>query len=54
LEFRDDVLEGQSDQAHKWLERALASVREQWEPVTTAGNLSYIHEARLARGQDNR
>lgn len=46
-----DVLDGRPDDARKWLDRALAGVREPWEAGTTAGNLTYIHDARRARGQ---
>ena len=30
---------------------AIASVREKWEPKTTANNLSLIHDARVGRGE---
>jgi tetratricopeptide (TPR) repeat protein len=47
-----DVLGGRPDEARGWLDRALAKVREKWEPETTAGNLRDIRTARLARGKD--
>jgi tetratricopeptide (TPR) repeat protein len=34
------------------LARALAAVREPWEPQTTANNLGFIRDARAARGAD--
>jgi len=44
------VLEGQPEEANKCLSDALSSVREPWEPATTAANLQFIHESRAARG----
>jgi hypothetical protein len=39
-------------QANEWLGKALAAVREAWEPETTARNLSLILNARHGRGED--
>jgi hypothetical protein len=39
-------------QANKWLGKALAAVREAWEPETTARNLGLIRNARHRRGED--
>jgi tetratricopeptide (TPR) repeat protein len=45
------VLEGDETAARKLLADALASVREPWEPETTANNLSMIRTARIKRGR---
>ena len=45
------VLEGNQDTASQALSDALASVRETWEPETTARNVRLIREARQARGE---
>jgi tetratricopeptide (TPR) repeat protein len=44
------VLEGNQDTATHALGDALANVREQWEPETTAHNVRLIRETRQARG----
>lgn len=44
------VLARDPDDATGRLERALAAVREPWEPATTANNLRLIQDARRARG----
>jgi len=46
------VLAEDRSEADKSLTRALAAVREPWEPETTANNLGFIREARNARGND--
>ena len=46
------VLASNQQQAKKQLARALAKVRESWEPKTTARNLDLIREARAARNED--
>jgi len=46
------VLENREADVFKCLSDALASVRETWEAVTTANNLTLIRDARLARGLD--
>lgn len=46
------VLGSKRDAARKQLGRALAKVRESWEPKTTARNLNLIRDARAARGED--
>ena len=46
------VLENDINQAEEHLANALASVREPWEPKTTANNLRMIEQARQARGID--
>jgi hypothetical protein len=37
--------------AAQWLGRALAAVRERWEPKTTARNLQLLRESRARRGE---
>jgi tetratricopeptide (TPR) repeat protein len=44
------VLEGNAQAAGQHLSDAIASIREPWEPKTTANNLSLIREARHDRG----
>jgi hypothetical protein len=44
------VLEDDEEEGARQLQNALASVRETWEPETTANNLSLIEEARRSRG----
>jgi hypothetical protein len=44
------VLDNDEAEASRRLSDALASVREDWEPKTTANNLALIREARQARG----
>lgn len=46
------VLSRDPDRAGRELARALASVRESWEPKSTAGNLRLIRERRAQRGED--
>lgn len=46
------VLDNDSETALQYLSSALASVREPWEPSTTANNLCLIREARQRRGTD--
>ena len=46
------VLGSDLTHAQEWLGKTLASVREAWEPETTARNLSLIHNARYTRGED--
>jgi len=46
------VLENREAEVFRYLSTAMASVREGWEPATTANNLTLIREARLARGLD--
>ena len=46
-----DVLENDERRARADLGRALAAVRESWEPETTANNLRMIAAARQARGE---
>jgi tetratricopeptide (TPR) repeat protein len=45
-----DVLGRKESEAAAWLGKALACVREPWEPETTARNLRLIREARERRG----
>lgn len=45
------VLDAEESSARGHLARALAAVREQWEPRTTANNLTLIRDARRARGR---
>lgn len=45
------VLSHDQQAAKKWLARALAQIREVWEPKTTANNLRLIRESRTARGR---
>jgi len=45
------VLEGNRDAAAQALGAALANVRENWEPETTARNVRLIRETRQARGE---
>jgi tetratricopeptide (TPR) repeat protein len=44
------VLDNNEKESFKALSDSLASVREPWEPQTTANNLKLIREARLAHG----
>lgn len=44
------VLGGDEAEAHRHLKNAVAAVREDWEPETTANNLAMIQSARRARG----
>ena len=46
------VLASDRERAAECLSDALASVREVWEPETTARNLRLIREARAGRGED--
>ncbi|MDX9708484.1 MAG: TRAFs-binding domain-containing protein [Trichloromonas sp.] len=46
------VLGSDTPQANKWLGKALAAVREAWEPETTARNLDFIRNARQKRGEE--
>jgi hypothetical protein len=46
-----DVLENRPDHAAGHLGRALAAVRESWEPETTENNLRLIASARAERGE---
>jgi len=46
------VMAADQGQAFKWLGKALASVREAWEPETTARNLRLICNAWQRRGED--
>ena len=46
------VLDNDEAAALKHLANALASVREPWEPKTTANNLRMIEQARRERGVD--
>ena len=46
------VLGGRKPDAAAALGKALAAVREKWEPETTARNLRLIREARQRRGED--
>jgi len=46
------VLAEDEPTARRALSRALATVREDWEPESTAGNLRLIREARRRRGDD--
>ncbi|HEV3471475.1 MAG TPA: TRAFs-binding domain-containing protein [Pyrinomonadaceae bacterium] len=45
------VLDGDEAEARAHLGRALAAVREKWEPRTTANNLTLLRDARRARGR---
>ncbi len=45
------ILQRDPDDARTALARALAAVRESWEPETTAKNLSFIRDARANRGE---
>jgi tetratricopeptide (TPR) repeat protein len=45
------VLASNAANAKKQVAKALANVRERWEPETTARNLSLIREARAGRGE---
>jgi tetratricopeptide (TPR) repeat protein len=45
------VLANDEEEAATWLSRALAEVRESWEPKSTADNLRLIRESRTRRGQ---
>jgi tetratricopeptide (TPR) repeat protein len=44
------VLEGDQEMSKQYLRDALANVRENWEPETTANNLKLIRKARQQRG----
>ena len=46
------VLGSDPPQANEWLSKALAAVREVWEPETTARNLNLIRNARSGRGEE--
>lgn len=46
------VLDSDQVRALRLLARAVAAIREAWEPKTTANNLGIIAAARKARGQD--
>lgn len=46
------VLARDQASATQWLGRALAAVRERWEPKTTARNLRLLREARGRRGEE--
>jgi len=46
------VLSDDQEKAIEYLENSLASIRETWEPKTTARNLRLIRETREKRGQD--
>ncbi len=46
------VLDNNEKESFKCLSDSLASVREAWEPQTSANNLKFIRDARQARGQD--
>jgi hypothetical protein len=46
------VLGSDLTQANEWLGKALAAVREAWEPETTARNIGLIRNARHGRGED--
>ena len=46
------VLESEAEEAMKHLARAVAIIRETWEPGTTANNLQMIERSRRARGDD--
>lgn len=47
------VLSQEAERAQFALEMALASIREMWEPETTANNIRMIREARESRGVDS-
>jgi hypothetical protein len=44
------VLEDKPEEARRSLSRAVAAIREVWEPATTANNLKLIKDARANRG----
>jgi hypothetical protein len=44
------VLAGEPETARQVLGKALATVREKWEPATTANNLKLLRTARHRRG----
>lgn len=46
------VLSNESKEAMKHLAKAVAVIREKWEPETTANNLKMIEQSREARGID--
>jgi len=46
------ILQGDPASARGYADRALAAVRESWEPETTAKNLTYILDARSDRGAE--
>lgn len=46
------VLDHDQEESQKHLAAAMASIREIWEPKTTANNLRLIHEERVKRSQD--
>lgn len=47
------ILGGRKAEASAALAKALAAVREKWEPETTARNLRLMREARERRGEDS-
>ncbi|SCX92884.1 TRAFs-binding domain-containing protein [Thiohalorhabdus denitrificans] len=51
-ELEIHVLSQKREEAQNALGRAIASIREKWEPETTANNLRMIREAREGRGVD--
>ncbi len=46
------VLQNESGEAMKHLAKAVATIRETWEPGTTANNLQMIEQSRKARGEE--
>lgn len=46
------VLENEPNEAMKYLVKAVAVIREKWEPETTANNLKMIERSRSERGED--
>jgi hypothetical protein len=46
------ILDNDTSKARKYASQALAAVREDWEPATSARNLTYILNARRARGDE--
>jgi len=46
------VLASDKKEANKYLEKSLTSIKEKWEPETTAGNLELIIKARDKRGEE--
>lgn len=44
------VLAEDENEAYRKLADALANIREEWEPKTTANNLRFLYDARLKRG----
>jgi hypothetical protein len=51
-ELEVNVLSQESEKAQAALGMALASIRETWEPETTANNIGMIRNARESRGTD--